>query len=85
MPAGGVHAPHDVPPRAEAAVFDRFHELARGRTAIFISHRLSTVRHADRILVMVDGRIAESGAHDELVEQAGVYASLFETQARHYR
>ena len=72
-------------PRAEAAVFDRFHELARGRTAIFISHRLSTVRHADRILVMVDGRIAESGAHDELVEQAGVYASLFETQARHYR
>jgi ATP-binding cassette subfamily B protein len=72
-------------PRAEAAVFDRFHELASGRTAIFISHRLSTVRHADRILVMVDGRIAESGAHEELVEQAGVYASLFETQARHYR
>jgi ATP-binding cassette subfamily B protein len=72
-------------PRAEAAVFDHFHELAHGRTAIFISHRLSTVRRADRILVMVDGRIAEAGAHDELVERAGVYASLFETQARHYR
>ena len=72
-------------PRAEAAVFDRFHELAHGRTAIFISHRLSTVRRADRILVMVDGEIAEAGAHDELVERAGVYASLFETQARHYR
>lgn len=72
-------------PRAEAAVFDQFHELAKDRTAIFISHRLSTVRHADRILVMVNGQIAESGDHDELVERAGVYASLFETQARHYR
>ncbi|HSK21295.1 MAG TPA: ABC transporter ATP-binding protein [Longimicrobiales bacterium] len=72
-------------PRAEAAVFDRFDELARDRTAIFISHRLSTVRRADRILVMVDGRIAEAGAHEDLVERAGVYASLFETQARHYR
>jgi ATP-binding cassette subfamily B protein len=72
-------------PRAEAAVFDQFHELARDRTTIFISHRLSTVRHADRILVMVDGQIAEAGPHDELVERAGVYASLFETQAKHYR
>jgi ATP-binding cassette subfamily B protein len=72
-------------PRAEAAVFDRFDELARDRTAIFISHRLSTVRRADRILVMVDGQIAEAGAHEELVDRAGVYASLFETQARHYR
>jgi ATP-binding cassette subfamily B protein len=72
-------------PRAEAEVFDHFHELASGRTAIFISHRLSTVRRADRILVMVDGRIAEAGAHEELVERAGVYASLFENQAKHYR
>ena len=72
-------------PRAEAEVFDHFHELAHGRTAIFISHRLSTVRRADRILVMVDGRIAEAGPHEELVERAGVYASLFETQAKHYR
>jgi ATP-binding cassette subfamily B protein len=66
-------------------VFDHFHELAAGRTAIFISHRLSTVRHADRILVLVNGSIAEAGAHDDLVERAGVYASLFETQAKHYR
>jgi ATP-binding cassette subfamily B protein len=72
-------------PRAEAEVFDQFHMLARDRTAIFISHRLSTVRRADRILVMVDGQIAEAGAHDELVRRAGVYAELFETQARHYR
>ncbi|HEX6308287.1 MAG TPA: ABC transporter ATP-binding protein [Longimicrobiales bacterium] len=72
-------------PRAEAAVFDHFRELAEGRTAIFISHRLSTVRRSHRILVMVDGQIAEAGAHEELVERAGVYASLFETQAKHYR
>jgi ATP-binding cassette subfamily B protein len=72
-------------PRAEAEVFDHFHELTRGRTAIFISHRLSTVRRADRILVIVDGQIAEAGEHEELLKRAGVYAELFETQARHYR
>ncbi len=72
-------------PKAEAEVFEQFHELARGRTTVVISHRLSTVRHADRILVLVNGHIAEAGAHDELVERAGVYARLFETQARPYR
>ena len=72
-------------PRAEGEVFDQFHELARGRTAILISHRLSTVRSADRIMVLVNGRIVEAGGHDELVTQAGVYAQLFETQARQYR
>jgi ATP-binding cassette subfamily B protein len=72
-------------PKAEAEVFDRFHELAKGRTAILISHRLSTVRSADRILVMAGGRIVESGHHRELVERAGLYAQLFETQARPYR
>jgi ATP-binding cassette subfamily B protein len=72
-------------PKAEAEVFDRFHELAKGRTAILISHRLSTVRSADRILVMAGGQIVESGHHRELVERAGLYAQLFETQARPYR
>jgi ATP-binding cassette subfamily B protein len=72
-------------PRAEAEVFDQFHELTRDRTAIFISHRLSTVRRSDRIFVLVDGQIAEAGAHEELVNREGVYASLFETQAKHYR
>ena len=72
-------------PLAEAEVFDRFHELARGRTAILISHRLSTVKRADRILVLVDGAIAEAGAHEELLGRAGVYAHLFETQAKPYR
>ncbi len=72
-------------PRAEAEVFERFHELARGRTAILISHRLSTVRTADRILVLANGRIVEAGPHDELVGREGLYAQLFETQARPYR
>ena len=72
-------------PLAEAEVFEHFQTLARDRTTLLISHRLSTVRHADRILVLVDGQIAEMGAHDELLKQAGVYANLFETQARPYR
>jgi ATP-binding cassette, subfamily B, bacterial len=72
-------------PLAEAEVFEHFQTLARDRTTLLISHRLSTVRHADRILVLVNGQIAEVGAHDELLKQAGVYANLFETQARPYR
>jgi len=71
--------------RSEAEVFERFHELARDRTAILISHRLSTVRMADRILVLADGRIVEAGAHDDLVGKGGRYAELFEMQARNYR
>jgi ATP-binding cassette subfamily B protein len=72
-------------PLAEAEVFEHFQTLAQDRTTLLISHRLSTVRHADRILVMVDGSIAEAGAHDSLLARAGVYAQLFETQARPYR
>jgi ATP-binding cassette, subfamily B, bacterial len=71
--------------RAESEVFEHFHELARGRTAILISHRLSTVKMADRIFVLDRGRIVETGDHDELVGQGGTYARLFEMQARHYR
>jgi ATP-binding cassette subfamily B protein len=72
-------------PRSEAEVFARFHELARGRTAILISHRLSTVRMADRILVLANGRIVEAGGHDELIRAGGQYAELFEIQASKYR
>jgi ATP-binding cassette subfamily B protein len=71
--------------RAEAEVFERFHELSHGRTAILISHRLSTVRMVDRIFVLADGRIAETGTHDELIRRRGRYAQLFELQARNYR
>jgi ATP-binding cassette subfamily B protein len=71
--------------KAEYEVFKKFHELTKGRTAILISHRLSTVRMADRIYVMEDGRIVESGTHDELVYHGGRYADLFERQSQYYR
>jgi ATP-binding cassette subfamily B protein len=72
-------------PKAEYELFKKFHELAKGRTAILISHRLSTVRMADSIYVLNDGKILESGTHDELVSRGGNYATLFETQAQCYR
>jgi ATP-binding cassette subfamily B protein len=71
--------------RAEYELFRRFHQLAEGRTAILISHRLSTVRMADRIFVLEGGRIIECGTHDELVYCGGRYAGLFERQAESYR
>ncbi len=72
-------------PRAEAEVFDKFRELVAGQAAILISHRLSTVKMADRICVMQNGRIVEDGPHDELMARGGVYADLFERQARAYK
>ncbi len=71
--------------RAEHAVFERFAELTRGKIAVLISHRFSTVRMADRILVLHDGRVLEEGTHEELVRLGGQYAELFELQAAGYR
>jgi ATP-binding cassette subfamily B protein len=70
---------------AEYEVFQRFRDLAGGRTTILISHRFSTVRLADRIFVMQRGRISESGSHEDLVRLGGIYARLFEMQAEAYR
>ena len=70
---------------AEHAVFERFQELARGRTTIIISHRFPTVRMADCIVVLEGGQIVESGTHDELVARGGVYAKMFAMQAEGYR
>jgi len=71
--------------RAEYEVFQQFAELLRDRMVLLISHRFSTVRMADRIVVLRDGRIIEEGAHDELVASSGLYAELFAMQAEGYR
>ena len=71
--------------RAEFEAFQRFTELTRGKTAILISHRFSTVRMADRILVLKDGRILEMGTHQELLDNGKLYAELFHYQAQGYR
>ncbi|MDR0182249.1 ABC transporter ATP-binding protein [Lysobacter arvi] len=71
--------------RAEFEVFQRFKELSRGKTAVLISHRFSSVRMADRILVLADGRLEASGTHEQLLAQGGRYAELFELQAAGYR
>ncbi len=71
--------------RAEFEVFQRFKELSQGKTAVLISHRFSSVRMADRIFVLADGKVAAAGTHEELVAQPGLYAELFELQAAGYR
>ncbi len=71
--------------RAEYEVFKRFADLMQGRMAVIISHRFSTVRMADRIIVLDEGRVVEKGTHDHLVGQGGLYAELFALQAEGYR
>ncbi len=71
--------------RSEFEVFQRFKELSDERTAVLISHRFSSVRMADRILVLAEGRLEASGTHEQLLAQGGRYAELFELQASGYR
>ena len=71
--------------QAEAEVFEHFRQLARERITILISHRFSTVRMADQIVVLNRGRIVERGSHAELMQLNGRYAQLFSLQARGYR
>lgn len=71
--------------RSEFEVFQRFKELSAGKTAIIISHRFSSVRMADRILVLADGKVEASGTHEQLMAQSGRYSELFELQAAGYR
>jgi ATP-binding cassette subfamily B protein len=71
--------------RAEFEVFERFNELTTDKMALFISHRFSTVRMAERIIVLENGSITEEGNHDRLMARGGIYAGMFELQASSYR
>jgi ATP-binding cassette subfamily B protein len=71
--------------RSELEVFERFAELTEGKMALLISHRFSTVRMADRIVVLSGGRLIEEGNHQQLMAKGGVYAGMFEMQAASYR
>lgn len=71
--------------KAEAEIFEKVQRLQKDKTVLIISHRFSTVRNADRILVLEDGKIIEEGSHARLMKQKGVYAELFELQAQGYK
>lgn len=71
-------------PIAEYELFARLNDISEGRTTLFISHRLSSTRLCDKIYVLADSRIAESGSHESLMGQNGIYAELFRMQARYY-
>lgn len=70
---------------AEHRLLERFREAMQGKTALLISHRFSTVRMADHIVVLEGGRVVEQGSHEVLLAQGGHYAALFEMQAGRYR
>ena len=71
-------------PKAEAEIYARFNEMVEGRTSIYISHRMSSCRFCDDIIVFEDGRIAERGSHEELTAARGSYARMWEAQAKYY-
>jgi ATP-binding cassette, subfamily B, bacterial len=71
-------------PRSEYEIFNSFAQLVRGKTALLVTHRLASVKLADRILVLKAGKLIEEGTHEELLEKNGEYASLWRMQAKHY-
>jgi ATP-binding cassette subfamily B protein len=72
-------------PIAENEIYQKYNELIQGKTAIFISHRLSSTRFCDRIIMLSDKRIAETGTHEELMARGGKYASVFRIQSQYYQ
>ena len=72
-------------PLAESRMYEQYSQFTRGKTSLFISHRLSSTRFCDRILYMEHGEILESGSHDQLMAAGGGYAHLFEVQSHYYK
>ena len=72
-------------PIAEADIYNKYNELAKNKSSLFISHRLASTRFCDRILFIADEKIAEEGTHEELLALGGKYADLFEVQSKYYR
>ena len=71
-------------PLAESEIYEKFNLLVEGKLALFISHRLSSCRFCDRILVMKDGRIAQDGSHEELASSEGLYQQMWNAQKQYY-
>ncbi|MCI8773877.1 MAG: ABC transporter ATP-binding protein [Lachnospiraceae bacterium] len=69
---------------AESDIYQKYQELARGKSSVFISHRLASTRFCDRIILLEDGKIAEEGTHEELLARKKTYAELFEIQSKYY-
>jgi len=72
-------------PIAENDIYMKYNEMTKGKTSLFISHRLASTRFCDRILFLQNGVIAEEGTHEELLTRGGEYAKLFQVQARYYQ
>ena len=71
-------------PIAEAEIYENFNEMIANKTALYISHRMSSCKFCDRIVVLDHGKIAEFGTHEQLLAKSGIYAELYETQAQYY-
>jgi len=70
---------------AEEKIYREMNEIMQGKTSIFISHRIASTRFCDRIVLLDGGNIAQSGTHEELMAEGGLYREMFETQAKYYR
>ena len=71
-------------PISESEIYQNYNKLTDGKTAFFVSHRLASTRFCDRIFLLQDGRIAEEGSHEELMELGGTYADMFRVQSKYY-